>query len=398
MSAAPEPTNPSGCPVVETKFFTFAQEGGDPLTLECNGKLSPVTLAYETYGQLNEARDNAILVFHALTGSQHAAGFNPAVEGVDRLWNEECRTGWWDDFIGPNRALDTNLYHVICANYIGGCYGSTGPTSTNPKTGKPYGGDFPIVTLGDVVDSQMRLLDHLGVRTLLAASGGSLGGMMALDLAVRYPERVRCVIPIATGVRASTLQRLHNFEQIYAIEEDPNFNYGHYYDGEPPLMGLVLARMIGHKTFVSLGVLQERAGGQILQGDDDLKGYRLQHAIESYMLNRGRKFVERFDANAYLRIISMWQRFDLTRSSGGYLPRALVPCRDHRFLIFSIDSDVCYYNDEQDELCEGLKRASVNYLHITVHSDKGHDSFLLEPKLFSPHISYVLNETHCEIQ
>lgn len=402
----------------QTSFITFGETDNDAFLLESGERFGPVTLAYETYGELNAARDNAILVFHAFSGSQHAAGYNPSVPGAEEFWTEDCHLGWWDAFIGPGKALDTRLYHVICVNYLGGCYGSTGPASVDPATGKRYGGKFPTIAMGDIVNSQVRLLDRLGIQTLLAAVGGSLGGMMAMDLAIRYPDRVRCVIPIAAGLRVTTLQKLHNFEQIYAIEEDRNFNYGDYYEGDRPTMGLALARMIAAKTFVSLQVMEERARNEIVQEESDLKGYRIQHRMESYMLHQGKKFVDRFDANSYLRIVNMWQRFELAASGGGdpekgrledprhelrfdlaantddALAAAFGPCRHHRYLVFSIDSDVCYYTDEQSELCRALKAADINYQHITVHSDKGHDSFLLEPELYSPYLSFVLHDTH----
>ncbi|MCL5271449.1 MAG: homoserine O-acetyltransferase [bacterium] len=385
-------------PRVETQFFTFAKTPEDAFHLESGEKFGPITLAYETYGELSEAHDNAILVFHALSGSHHAAGYNPRVPGVEKLWTEEYHYGWWDDFIGPGRALDTRQYFVICANYFGGCYGSIGPSSTDPATGKPYGRRFPNLTISDVVNTPLRLLDHLGIKTLLAVMGGSLGGVMAVDLAMRYPDRVRCVVPIAAGPRATTLHKLANFEQIYAIETDPNFNYGDYYDGQGPTTGLILARMISHKYFVHLHVMEDRARDEIVQDDSDLRGYRLQHQIESYMLHQGKKFIKRFDANTYLRIVNMWQQFNLSAKTDGNLVDALRPCRHQRFLVFSIDSDVCFWPEEQAELCEALKELDINYLYITVHSEKGHDSFLLEPELYTPNIEFLLKETYKAIR
>lgn len=379
---------------VQTQYFTFAGEGDEPFELEIGQQFGPITLAYETYGKLNEARDNAILVFHALSGSQHAAGYNADLQTPQNLWTKESHVGWWDTFIGPDRAFDTNRYFVICANYLGGCYGSTGPGSINPATGKPYGGAFPTITIGDVVRSQLRLLDHLGIETLLAVVGGSLGGVMALDLAMRVPHRVRGVIPIATGMRATTLQKLHNFEQIYAIETDANFAYGDYYENDRrPDHGLILARMISHKSFVHLHVMEDRSRGEIMQDANDLALYRLQDQIESYMLHQGKKFIRRFDANSYLRIVQMWQRMDLPRDFGeGDAVRAICRCRGQRFLIFSIDSDVCFWPEEQREIADALKDGHIDYQYITVHSDKGHDSFLLEPELYLPSISYFLRE------
>jgi homoserine O-acetyltransferase/O-succinyltransferase len=376
---------------VETRFFTY---GGDtePVRLRSGESLPSVTLAYETYGTLSPGKDNAILLFHALSASHHAAGFNPSVPGVEALWTEECQAGWWDAFIGPGRALDTNRFFVVCANYLGGCYGSTGPSSVNPLTGAWYGGAFPRVSLADIVDSQVRLLDHLGIGRLHAVAGGSLGGMMGMSLGTRYPERVHIVIPIASGCDVTSLQRIFNFEQIYAIEQDPAYQGGNYYDGPRPVRGLCAARMISHKSFVSLNALEERARGEIISHEDDFGFYRLTHPIESYMLHQGRKFVSRFDANTYLRIINAWNTFDLAADAGAAdAVEALSACANHRYMVFSIDSDVCFYPDQQQHLTQTLKAAGVPHRRITIHSEKGHDAFLLEPELLSPHLAHALN-------
>lgn len=366
----------------------------DPFTFQNGGSAGDITVAYETYGRLNAAGDNAILIFHALSGSAHVAGKDPVGPGTE-LWTEECHEGWWDAFVGPGRAIDTNQYFVICANYIGGCYGSTGPSSINPETGKPWGSKFPYPTIGDIVDSQVRLLDRLGIRTLLAVVGASLGGFCVLDFAARYPLRVKCVVPIATGVRATVLTKALNFEQIYAIEEDRHFNGGDYYEGPRPNSGLTLARIISHKTFVSLSLMESRARKAIVQPEDYLSGYKLQHQLESYILHQGRKFVRRFDANSYLRIINAWQCFDLPRQlAKGNLQRALSRCVGQDWLLFSINSDSCFYPDEQSEIADALKASRIDYQHITVHSEKGHDSFLLEPELYAPYISYKLKHVH----
>jgi len=372
---------------VKTRFLTLK----DNFSLQNGPGFGPVTLAYETYGTLSPSGDNAILLFHALSGSQHAAGSNPSVPGVGSIWNDECRTGWWNGFIGPGKALDTRRFFIICANYIGGCYGSTGPASLNPATGKPYGSSFPWITANDIVDSQIRLLEYLEIKQLHAVIGSSLGGMLALNLAVRYPKRVRIVIPIAAGIEVTTLQRIHNFEQICAIEKDPNFNGGDYYDGPIPGKGLSLARMISHKTFVSLFTLARRARREMIDSPGGPNGYQLTHPVESYMLHQARKFVRRFDANTYLRIMGLWQNFNLVKDARA---RNLVTlfnrCRNQHFLVFSIDSDVCFYPEEQEDMVRTLEKSRVPSQHITVHSEKGHDAFLLEPGLFTPHLVYTL--------
>ncbi|MEO0397553.1 MAG: homoserine O-acetyltransferase [Cyanobacteria bacterium P01_A01_bin.137] len=367
---------------VQTQFFHLDHA----FPLESGESFDSITLAYETYGTLNGDASNAILVFHALTGSQHAAGLNKSVPGVDPLWTSESFVGWWDTFIGPGKALDTERYFVICANYLGGCYGSTGPCSTNPLTGKPYGSQFPQVSAWDVIRSQLSLLDALGIDCLHAAIGGSLGGMLSILLATRCPHRVKNVLPIATGLETTVLHRVHNFEQILAIHNDPNFQGGDYYEGMPPKDGLLLARIISHKTFVSLAVMEKRARQEITVKQPIDQFYKLSNPIESYMFHQGKKFAERFDANSYLRIMDMWQRFNLNAQQ----PDLFANCAHQQYLIFSVDSDVCFYPEEQKIIVKALEAAQMNVKHITVHSDKGHDSFLLEPDLYAPYIHFVL--------
>ena len=371
----------------------------EPFTT-CSGETLPeFTLAYETYGQLRADKSNAVLLFHALSGSQHAAGHCAAVPGTEDRWTEDCEAGWWSDFIGPGKALDTNKYCVICANFLGGCYGTSGPASPNPATGQPWGAQFPRVSIRDVVESQVKLMEHLGIAKVHAVVGVSTGGLMAINFATVFPDRVNVVIPIATGGRTTVLNRLIIFEQILAIENDPNFNGGDYYHGPPPTYGLALARMISHKTFVHLDEIEKRARGDVKQPDEHLRWYRLRDKVESYMLHQGTKFVKRFDANTYLRICGMWSSFDPVAEAGAADWNALLaPCAraGQRWLIFSIDSDFCFYPEEQAALTSHLRDAEVNVMHITVHSLKGHDSFLLEPLLYTPHLVYALDAARAE--
>lgn len=367
---------------VETQFFHLRK----PFLLDSGESFDEITLAYETYGTLNADASNAILVFHALTGSQHAAGINKSVPGIAPLWTDECVLGWWDTFIGPQKALDTERYFVICANYLGGCYGSTGPRSTNPQTGSPYGSQFPQVSAWDVIRSQLYLLDFLGIRCLHAAIGGSLGGMLSILLATRQPHRVKNVVPIATGLETTVLHRVHNFEQILAIRNDPKFQGGDYYGGDPPKEGLLLARIISHKTFVSLAVMEKRARQEITIQGPIGDFYELSNPIESYMFYQGEKFAERFDANSYLRIMDLWQRFNLNTQQ----PDLFKDGKHQQYLIFSVDSDVCFYPEEQKVIVKALEAAQMEVTYITVHSDKGHDSFLLEPNLYAPYIHFIL--------
>lgn len=371
--------------ITETKFFDY---GEDLLPFKTfrGETLTELRLAYELYGELNNAKDNAILVFHALTGSQHARGFTESVDGVS-CWSEECQTGWYSGSVGPGLAIDTDKFAVIVVNYLGGCYGTTGPGSIDPATGAPYGSTFPEITLSDIVDSQMPLIDALGIDRLHAVIGASVGGMMCLSLATRYPERVNTVIPIAAGLHTTSLQFIHNFEQTTAILSDPNFNGGDYYDREPPNAGLALARMIGHKTFVSLEAMSDRARDDATARTIGPAGYEIRHPLESYMWYQGQKFLKRFDANTYVRLMGAWQHFDLLEEAGeSDLETLLSRCRDQTYMIFSIDSDVCFYPSEQEEMVRELTAAGVTARRVTVHSEKGHDSFLVEPELFAPHL------------
>ena len=378
---------------VETKFFTFGS-ARDPLRLRSGETLGPVTLAYETYGELSSARDNAILVFHALTGSQHAAGWNAAVPGVDDRWNEECRQGWWDLFVGPERVVDTERFFVVCANYIGGCYGSSGPASPRADGGEPWGPDFPRVAFADVVDSQMRLLDHFGIERLYAAVGASTGGMACLSLATRYPRRVDRVVPIASGLQTTPLQRVQNFEQIVAVQSDPDFRAGRYAPGAGPRRGLALARMISHKLFVSLRDMEQRSSAAIEPVEEANGWYGVRHPLESYMLHQGQKLPRRFDANSYLRILDAWQSFDLLREGGASdFAELFARCRHQRYLQFTIDSDMCFAPEEQLRLELALEEARIENVRVTVHSLKGHDSFLVEPHLYGPQLKFFLEES-----
>lgn len=377
---------------VENRLFHFHRPD-DPFRLTSGATLSSFSLAYETWGELNADRSNAILIFHALSGSQHAAGWNPHNPYAGDRWTEECHTGWWSDFIGPGRAIDTRRWFVICINSLGGCYGSTGPASINPETGAPWGSAFPHISVADVVNSQMLLLDSLGIRRLHAAVGPSVGGLAVLTLAALYPDRVGILVPIASGCRTTVLNRLILFEQILAIENDPNFRGGDYYDGTPPSLGPALARMISHKTFVHLDEIESRARSGIETPSSGLSWYRMHDNVESYMLHQGRKFIRRFDANTYLRICEMWSSFDpLVEGKATSYQELFGRSRrhGHHFLVFSIDSDFCFYPEEQATLVRHLREAGVSVMHITVHSLKGHDSFLLEPLLYTPHLVYAL--------
>jgi homoserine O-acetyltransferase len=379
---------------IQTQFFQTGSPA-EPVRLRDGTKLPGINLAYETWGELNADHSNAILVFHALSGSHHASGFNSTLTEVGDFWQPELHEGWWNVMIGPRKAIDTRKFFVICVNYLGGCYGSTGPASINAATGQPWGASFPAVTAADQAEIACRLLNHLGIVQLHAVVGPSVGGLVGLTFATRFPQRVRNVISIAAGFKTTVLNRLILFEQILAIENDPHFNGGDYYAGEAPLYGLALARMISHKTFVHLDAIETRARQDVIQPDDVLAWYRVRDQFQSYMLHQGKKFVRRFDANTYLRIIDMWSRYDAALEGDAESPVVLFERArqaGQHWLVFSIDSDFCFYPEEQSELVKHLKDAAVDVMHITVHSDKGHDSFLLEPNLYTPHITWLLGQ------
>ncbi len=364
------------------------------LSLLSGDTLSEYALCYNTFGELNADKSNAILVFHALSGSHNLSGHD--AEGPDGcdLWLEENHAGWWNELVGPGKAIDTDEYYVICFNYLGGCYGSTGPSSLNPATGQPYGSAFPRIQIRDQANVAHALLQHLGVEGLHAVIGPSVGGLCALSFAYHFPALAPRVGLFASAMRTTVLTRLVLFEQILAIENDQHFRGGDYYDGDLPWLGLALARMISHKTFVHIDTFERRARKDINQHEDILSWYKIQDPFQSYMLHQGKKFVQRFDPNSYLRIIDMWSRFNLTKEDNGELKEDIFGrLKEHgqRFLVYSIDSDYCFYPEEQSELVAHLENADLAVTHLTVHSDKGHDSFLLEPDLYSPQLRHLLS-------
>ena len=363
------------------------------LTLREDGRIPGAQLAYATWGTLNEEKSNAVLLFHALSGTHLVMGNLSEAPGDSQFWTEELHEGWWNEMVGPGKAIDTNKFFVICANYLGGCYGSTGPASINPETGKSFGATFPQLDAADLVDAHIPLLDHFGITQLHAAIGPSVGGLLTLTFSTRHPERVRKVVPIASGFKTTVLNRLILFEQILAIENDKHFQGGDYYENEDPRIGLALARMISHKTFVHLDTFERRARRDLVEEKEMLSWYQVQDTFQSYMLHQGKKFTERFDANTYLRIIDMWSRYDAVKQGDAESALELFTRNkkaNHEFLVFSIDSDFCFYPEEQAEVVKHLEEAGVAPMHITVHSMKGHDSFLLEPELYRPHIRDLL--------
>jgi homoserine O-acetyltransferase len=389
--------------IAETKYFTFAQD--QPFVLESGATLSPVTVAYETYGTLNADRSNAILICHALSGSAHAAGLDA-----------QGQEGWWDDCIGPGKAFDTDRFFVICSNVLGSCYGTTGPSSTNPVTGKPFGLRFPVVTIGDIVRTQVSLMDHLGIDKLLCAVGGSMGGMQALEWAVHYPERIRAAIPLATTARSSPM--LIAFSEVgrQAIYADPNWQFGDYYEnGKRPDAGLAVARMVGHITYLSEESMHKKFGRR-LQGRERFGfEFETEFQIESYLRYKGQAFTQRFDANSYLYITKALDYFDLSRGPGqveggpgetgspaNRLAAAFAPAAQVKFLVVSFTSDWLYPSYHSRELVSALTAVGADVTYLDIQSTWGHDAFLLEvdtmTALLGSFIDRVAQEEGIEIE
>ena len=334
----------------------------DSLALDCGQRLTPVHVAYETYGELNAQRSNAVLLMHAFSGDAHAAGISA----------ETGKPGWWDNMIGPGKAFDTRSDYVISSNGLGGCGGTTGPSSTDPTTGRPYGSNFPPVSIADMVRLQKLLTESMGISRLLCVSGGSMGGMQALQWAASYPDSVASVIPIATTHRHSAQQIAFNEVGRQAILADPDFNRGDFYDGRYPERGLAVARMVGHITYMSDDSMHEKFGRRRRKssGESDL------FEVESYLRYRGGQFVSRFDANSYIVISRAMDTFDMTAACD-----SLEDCftrGDTRFLVLSFTSDWLYPSYQSQEIVRALRSRNRDVAYIELESNYGHDAFLLE--------------------
>jgi homoserine O-acetyltransferase/O-succinyltransferase len=365
--------------IVTTQYHTFSNPP-DEFVFRCGRRLGPITLAYETYGTPNADKSNAVLILHALSGTAHAAGY---------LSDQGQYPGWWDLYIGPGKAFDTNKYFVICSNVLGGCNGSTGPSSVNPNTGKPFGLGFPMLTIDDMINAQKKLIDHLGVEKLLAVAGGSMGGMQALAWAITYPHFVNSVIAIATSASLSAQGIALNEVGRQAIINDPNWNNGDYYDGKGPDAGLSLARMIGHITYLSDKHMHEKFGRRLQNPVDDLQDrFTSSFEVESYLHHQGIKFVDRFDANTYLFITRAIDFFDL-KNDYGTLTNAFEGVAAN-FLVVSFKSDWLYPNSQAKEIVQALRINGKNVIYSDIATDKGHDAFLLENRILEKNISNFL--------
>ena len=371
-----------------------------PLRLDSGKTLAPVRIAYETYGTLAAAKDNTVLVCHALSGDAHAAGWSDdptaptTVDGVGAAERGKSGLGWWDGMIGPGKAFDTDRYHVICTNLIGSCRGSTGPGSIDPATDKPYGATFPVVTVGDMVRAQRAFLRQLGIESVLAVSGGSLGGMQALEWAVAHPGAVRAIVPIASTAHLGTQGVAWNAIARNAITSDPDWQGGAYYgSGRAPDAGLKVARMVGHITYLSAHAVREKFGRRFQRGGDeplyDLAGPDFE--VESYLRYQADAFAARFDANAYLYISRALTYFDLARTYGqGSLERALARVRAATLLL-SFSSDWLYPPRDSEEIAAALRANGKDVRHEIIQADYGHDSFLLEEAEMTREINAFLD-------
>lgn len=401
--------------VVPARIVTFTD-----VPLASGRALPSVEVAYETLGTLSPQRDNAILLCHALSGDAHVAGWRES-EALAAGWTPEAgtdwsptdsatgdpdaapaaamRPGWWDPFVGPGKAFDTDRYFVICANVLGGCSGTTGPSSIDPSTGAAYGLDFPIVTVEDMVDIHVALLDELGIDRLLAVAGGSMGGMQALSLAKRYPQRVSACLAIATTWRLAAQAIAFNEVGRRAILGDPQFAGGRYYEtGTVPRHGLAVARMIGHITYLSDESMHDKFGRRLRDRDDFAFGFETEFEVESYLAYQGKRFTERFDANTYLYMTKAMDYFDLA-GEAATLEDALADAFTEnpvRFLVLSFSSDWLFPTHESREVVDALRAADADVSFAEVQSPYGHDAFLLEPEaqhsFIVPFLAHTLTE------
>jgi homoserine O-acetyltransferase len=346
----------------------------EPLRLDSGHQLADLQIAYQTYGELDASRANAILICHALTGDQHVANTHPVTQ----------KPGWWQLMVGPGKPIDTDRYFVICSNVIGGCMGTTGPASVNPATGRAYGLDLPVITVRDMVRAQAMLLDRLGIETLFSVAGGSLGGMQVLQWAASYPDRVFSALPIGTAGRHSSQNIAFHEVGRQAVMADPEWRGGRYIDaGVSPRKGLAVARMAAHITYLSDEALHRKFGRNLQDRDKPTFGFDADFQIESYLRHQGMSFVERFDANAYLYMTRAMDYFDLAADHGGRLANAFRGTRT-RFCVVSFTSDWLFPTIESKAVVRALNAAGASVSFVEIETDGGHDAFLLdEPELFA---------------
>ncbi len=358
-----------------------------PLKLDCGQTISDFPLAYETYGKLNDKKDNAILVFHALTGDQFASGTNPITK----------KDGWWNYALGPGKAIDTDKFFVIAANVIGGCMGSFGPSDINPKTKKPYGTNFPVITINDMVNAQYNLLEYFKIEKLFCVIGGSMGGMQVLQFVSNFPNKAHTAIPIACTASHSAQNIALNELGRQSIMADRNWQDGFYEEqNKQPDKGLAVARMAAHITYLSKAGLQEKFGRKLQERDDLKFSFDADFQIESYLRYQGSVFVDRFDANSYLYITRAMDYFDLIKKFGGNLSKAFEKSNT-KFFIISFTSDWLYPTSENREIVIALNAIGKDVGFVEIASDKGHDSFLLDVPDFLNTVRNFLNKSYEKI-
>ena len=364
--------------IVQPHNVTF-QEG---LRLHSGEVLAPVTLRYETYGKLSPSGNNAILIEHALSGDAHAAGYYADCDG---------RPGWWDSMIGPGKPFDTNRYFIVCSNILGGCSGSTGPGSLNPATGKPYGMDFPVITIEDMVDAQRKLKEHLGIKKWMSVAGGSMGGMQAIQWGIKYPDEMDSVIAIATTARISAQSIAFNWVSREAIMDDVNWHNGNY--TEQPEHGLATARMLAHITYLSEESMRKKFGRRLQSSEAYSYAFKKDFSVESYLEHQGSRFVERFDANSYLYITRAIDYFDVAGRHDGELWKAFqnVSCP---FMVVSFSSDWLFPPAQSRELVKALIENDIDTTYCNIESSYGHDAFLLEEETLGKMLSGFLGNIY----
>jgi homoserine O-acetyltransferase len=345
-----------------------------PLALDAGIELAPFQIGYQTYGTLNAERSNAVLICHALTGDQHVANLHPVTQ----------KPGWWETMVGPGRPIDTGRYFVICPNVLGACMGTTGPASTNPKTGMPWGLDFPVITIRDMVRAQAMLLDHLGIASLFSMAGGSMGGMQVLQWCASYPRRVFSALPIATSTRHSAQNIAFHEVGRQAVMADPEWRHGRYFaEGTNPQRGLAVARMGNHITYLSDAALHRKFGRRFQDRDNPTFSFDADFQVESYLRHQGSSFVERFDANSYLYLTRAMDYFDLAADYDGVLAHAFKDTPT-RFCVISFTSDWLFPTSDSRAIVHALNAGGARVSFAEIVTDKGHDAFLLEePELFA---------------
>ena len=358
---------------VSPDSLTLRLNHDSPLTMDSGAVLAPLTIAYQTYGELNADKSNALLICHALTGDQHAANLHP-VTG---------RPGWWETMVGPGRPFDTDRFYVICPNVLGGCMGTTGPASIDPLTGEPYGLDFPVVTIGDMVRAQALLIDHLRIETLFCVTGGSMGGMQVLQWAATYPERVYAALPIAAAARHSSQNIAFHEVGRQAVMADPDWRGGRYLvENTRPSKGLAVARMAAHITYLSDSALHRRFGRNLQSRSARTFSFDADFQVESYLRHQGAIFVERFDPNSYLYMTRAMDYFDLAADYGGSLVNAFKGSRT-RFCVVSFTSDWLFPTSDSRAIVRALNAGGASVSFVEIETDRGHDAFLLDvPDLF----------------